>query len=51
MNSINALGQGATSHLKKVPDELKTHKNPQLRQSAGMHNDQNDLQTYIQIIF
>lgn len=34
-NAINALGHGATSHLKKVPDQLKTHKNPQLRQSAG----------------
>jgi hypothetical protein len=39
MNSINALGQGATFHLKKVPDELKTHKNPQLRQTTGIHND------------
>jgi hypothetical protein len=37
MNSINALGQGVTSHLKKVPDELKTHKNPQLRQNIGMN--------------
>jgi adenylyl cyclase-associated protein len=31
MNSINALGTGAASHLKKVPDQLKLHKNPQLR--------------------
>jgi len=31
MNSINSLGTGVTSHLKKVPDELKLHKNPQLR--------------------
>jgi len=31
MNSINALGAGVTSHLKKVPDEVKLHKNPQLR--------------------
>ncbi|CAF1118311.1 unnamed protein product [Adineta ricciae] len=31
MNSINALGTGVTAHLKKVPDELKLHKNPQLR--------------------
>ena len=35
MNSINSLGQGVTSHLKKVPDELKIHKNPQLREQAG----------------
>lgn len=35
LNSINALREGATGHLKKVPDELKTHKNPQLRHSAG----------------
>ncbi|CAF3311555.1 unnamed protein product [Rotaria socialis] len=32
MSSINALGEGVTSHLKKVPDQLKTHKNPELRQ-------------------
>ena len=31
MDSINALGTDAVSHLKKVPDELKLHKNPQLR--------------------
>lgn len=37
MNSINALGQGATAHLKKIPDTLKTHKNPELRQTAGTH--------------
>jgi adenylyl cyclase-associated protein len=35
MNSINALGTGVTSHLKKVPDELKLHKNPQLREQLG----------------
>jgi len=35
MDSINSLGQGVTARLKKVPDELKTHKNPQLRQEAG----------------
>ena len=35
MSSINSLGQGVTARLKKVPDELKTHKNPQLRQQAG----------------
>jgi adenylyl cyclase-associated protein len=35
MNSINALGAGVTSHLKKVPDELKVHKNPQLKDQAG----------------
>ena len=39
MNSINALGQGVTSHLKKVPDDLKTHKNPQLRRTEGMQNN------------
>ncbi|UJR23568.1 hypothetical protein I4U23_026556 [Adineta vaga] len=32
MTSINSLGTSATSHLKKVPDELKTHKNPQLKE-------------------
>ncbi|CAF0748087.1 unnamed protein product [Adineta ricciae] len=32
MTSINSLSTNATSHLKKVPDELKTHKNPQLRE-------------------
>lgn len=31
MNSINALGTSAASHLKKVPDELKMHKNPHLK--------------------
>jgi hypothetical protein len=35
------LGHGATSHLKKVSDEMKTHKNPQLRQNAGMNKLQN----------
>ncbi|CAF4837920.1 unnamed protein product, partial [Rotaria magnacalcarata] len=29
-----ALGEGVTSHLKKVPDQLKTHKNPELRQQT-----------------
>ena len=37
MSSINALGQGATLHLKKVPDELKTHKNPGLRLNTGIN--------------
>ena len=32
MGSINSLGTGVTSHLKVVPDELKLHKNPQLRE-------------------
>ena len=32
MSSINSLGTGVTSHLKRVPDELKLHKNPQLRE-------------------
>ncbi len=32
MSSINSLGLSATSHLKKVPDELKVHKNPQLKE-------------------
>ena len=35
MNSINALGEGATSHLKKVSDSQKVHKNPQLREQAA----------------
>jgi hypothetical protein len=36
LESINALGEGGvTAKLKKVPDELKTHKNPQLREQAG----------------
>jgi hypothetical protein len=35
MDSINALGTGVTSHLKKVPDELKIHKNPQLKDQIG----------------
>lgn len=35
LNSINALGTGATSLLKKVPDDLKLHKNPQLREQSG----------------
>ncbi|CAF2748282.1 unnamed protein product [Rotaria sp. Silwood2] len=35
MNSINALGADATSHLKKVPDDLKLHKNLQLRDPAA----------------
>lgn len=32
MNSITSLGLSATSHLKKIPDELKVHKNPQLKE-------------------
>ena len=32
MNSINTLGTSATSHLKRVPDELKVHKNPNLKE-------------------
>jgi adenylyl cyclase-associated protein len=40
MDSINALGHGVTSRLKKVPDELKTHKNPQLRENAGINKSQ-----------
>ncbi|CAF1047788.1 unnamed protein product [Rotaria sordida] len=32
MNSINGLGTNATVHLKKVPDELKVHKNPNLKE-------------------
>jgi len=31
MNSINTLGTSAASYLKKVPDELKVHKNPHLK--------------------
>ncbi|CAF0938080.1 unnamed protein product [Adineta ricciae] len=42
MSSINSLGQGVTARLKKVPDELKTHKNPQLRQQAGNQLADND---------
>ncbi len=34
LNSINALGTGAASHLKKVSDDLKVHKNPQLREHS-----------------
>ncbi|CAF3991325.1 unnamed protein product [Adineta steineri] len=34
MSTINALGTGAASILKKVPDELKLHKNPQLREQS-----------------
>jgi adenylyl cyclase-associated protein len=34
MSTINALGTSATSHLKKVSDELKLHKNPQLRDES-----------------
>ena len=32
MNSINALDVNATSYLKKVPDELKGHKNLHLKE-------------------
>ncbi|CAF3718779.1 unnamed protein product [Rotaria socialis] len=32
MHSINSLGTTATSHLKKVPDELKVSKNPHLKE-------------------
>lgn len=39
MSSINTLGQGVTARLKRVPDELKTHKNPQLRQPGGKLNE------------
>lgn len=34
MNSINSLGLSATSQLRRVPDELKVHKNPQLKQQT-----------------
>ena len=34
MNAINSLGISATSQLKKVPDELKVHKNPQLKEQT-----------------
>ena len=33
MSSINSLGTNATFHLKKVPEELKVHKNPNLREA------------------
>ena len=36
MNSINSLGEGVTSHLKKVSDDLKVHKNPQLREQGAV---------------
>jgi len=39
MNSINTLGEDVTVRLKMVSDELKTHKNPQLRQQAGQLNE------------
>ena len=32
MDSINTLGTSVTSHLKRVPDELKVHKNPNLKE-------------------
>lgn len=31
-HAINALGPSATAHLRSVPDEMKTHKNPQLKE-------------------
>ncbi|CAF1439179.1 unnamed protein product, partial [Didymodactylos carnosus] len=31
LNSINSLGNDITSHLKKVSDDQKVHKNPQLK--------------------
>ena len=34
MNSINSLGISAATQLKKVPDELKVHKNPQLKEQT-----------------
>ncbi|CAF5023468.1 unnamed protein product, partial [Rotaria magnacalcarata] len=39
-----------TSHLKKVPDELKTHKNPQLRQSTEHQSDPHDKKGTSQLI-
>ncbi|UJR09793.1 hypothetical protein I4U23_014019 [Adineta vaga] len=42
MSSINSLGQGVTARLKRVPDELKTHKNPQIRQQADHQPSAND---------
>jgi adenylyl cyclase-associated protein len=34
MGAINSLGISAASQLKKVPDELKVHKNPQLKEQT-----------------
>ncbi|CAF2426190.1 unnamed protein product [Rotaria sp. Silwood2] len=34
MSSINALGTNATVHLKKVPDEVKVQKNPNLKEQS-----------------
>jgi adenylyl cyclase-associated protein len=52
MNSINALGAGVTSHLKKVPDELKIHKNPQLRdQSANQPIERSNVSNNSQVCF
>jgi hypothetical protein len=51
MNSINTLGEDVTVRLKKVSDELKTHKNPQLRQQAGQLNKQSKNTIFSKIFF
>jgi hypothetical protein len=51
MNSINTLGEDVTFRLKKVSDELKTHKNPQLRQQAGQLNKQSKNTIFSKIFF
>ncbi|CAF3426820.1 unnamed protein product [Rotaria sp. Silwood1] len=45
MNSINALGTNATIHLKKVPDELKVHKNPNLKEQPSERSNKLPMNT------
>jgi adenylyl cyclase-associated protein len=47
MSSINSLGTGATSHLKKVPDELKVHKNPQLKEQPIERSNKSQVNHFI----
>ena len=51
LNSINALGEGAASHLKKVPDELKLQKNPQLREQTAHQTVERSNQISVIVFF
>ncbi len=46
MNSINSLGISAASHLKRVPDELKVHKNPQLKEQPIERSNKSQVNSF-----
>lgn len=47
MSSINSLGTKAASHLKKVPDELKTHKNPNLKEQPAERSNKTHVSLFV----